>query len=74
MAGHDPSAQMPDRAEGHERKAFDKSHTAAGGSSIILLLLVALGLIGAAAGLVVIGRDYVVSRRIDTDRVGTFAD
>jgi two-component system, cell cycle sensor histidine kinase and response regulator CckA len=59
MAGHDPSAQMPDRAEGHERKAFDKSHTAAGGSSIILLLLVALGLIGAAAGLVVIGRDYV---------------
>jgi len=50
---------MPDRAEGHERKAFDKSHTAAGGSSIILLLLVALGLIGAAAGLIVIGRDYV---------------
>src|SRR6187402_219908 len=59
MAGHDPSAQMPDRAEGHERKAFDKSHTATGGSSIILLLLVALGLIGAAGGLIVIGRDYV---------------
>jgi len=50
---------MPDRAEGHERKAFDKSHTATGGSSIILLLLVALGLIGAAGGLIVIGRDYV---------------
>ena len=50
---------MPDRAEGHERKAFDKSHTAAGGTSIILLLLVALGLIGAAGGLIVIGRDYV---------------
>ena len=50
---------MPDRAEGHERKAFDKSHMAAGGSSIILLLLVALGLIGAAGGLIVIGRDYV---------------
>ncbi|MGB8136295.1 MAG: response regulator [Pseudolabrys sp.] len=32
---------------------------AAGGSSIILLLLVALGLIGAAGGLIVIGRDYV---------------
>src|SRR6188472_1535695 len=59
MAGHDPSAQMPDRAEGHERKAFDKSHTAAGGSSIVLLLLVALGLIGAVGGLIVIGRDYV---------------
>ena len=50
---------MPDRAEGHERKAFDKSHMSAGGSSIILLLLVALGLIGAAAGLIVTGRDYV---------------
>ena len=59
MVSHDPSAQLPDRAEGHERKAFDKSHTAAGGSSIILLLLVALGLIGAAGGLIVIGRDYV---------------
>ncbi len=59
MVSHDPSAQMPDRAEGHERKAFDKSHMAAGGSSIILLLLVALGLIGAAGGLIVIGRDYV---------------
>jgi two-component system cell cycle sensor histidine kinase/response regulator CckA len=60
MAGLDPSAQMPDRAGGHERKAFDKSHTAAaGGSSIILLILVALGLIGAAAGLILIGRDYV---------------
>ena len=59
MVSHDPPAQMPDRAEGHERKAFDKSHMAAGGSSIILLLLVALGLIGAAGGLIVIGRDYV---------------
>ena len=59
MVSHDPSAQLPDRAEGHERKAFDKSHMAAGGSSIILLLLVALGLIGAAGGLIVIGRDYV---------------
>src|SRR5262245_5010043 len=60
MAGHDPSTQIPDRAEGHDRKAFDKSQTATGGgSSIILLLLVALGLIGAAGGLIVVGRDYV---------------
>lgn len=59
MVGHDPSTQMPDRAEGPERKAFDKSQTAAGGSSIILLLLVALGLIGAAGGLILVGRDYV---------------
>jgi two-component system cell cycle sensor histidine kinase/response regulator CckA len=50
---------MPDRAEGHDRKAFDKSQTARGGSSIILLLLVALGLIGAAGGLILVGRDYV---------------
>src|SRR5262245_10456679 len=59
MAGHDPSTQIPDRAEGHDRKAFDKSQTATGGSSIILLLLVALGLIGAAGGLILVGRDYV---------------
>jgi two-component system cell cycle sensor histidine kinase/response regulator CckA len=50
---------MPDRAEGHDRKAFDKSQAARGGSSIILLLLVALGLIGAAGGLILVGRDYV---------------
>ncbi len=59
MTGQDPSGQAPDRAEGHERKAFDKSQMAAGGSSIILMLLVAFGLIGAAGGLIVIGRDYV---------------
>ena len=59
MTSQDPSAQTPDRAEGHERKAFDKSQMAAGGSSIILMLLVAFGLIGAAGGLIVIGRDYV---------------
>ena len=59
MTGQDPSAQTPDRAEGHERKAFDKSQMAPGGSSIILMLLVAFGLIGAAGGLIVIGRDYV---------------
>src|SRR5262245_12515122 len=59
MTGPDPSTQMPDRAEGHDRKAFDNSQTGAGGSSIILLLLVALGLIGAAGGLILVGRDYV---------------
>jgi two-component system cell cycle sensor histidine kinase/response regulator CckA len=59
MADQNPSAQMPDRTNGHERKAFDKSQTTPGGNSIILLLLVALGLIGAAGGLIVIGRDYV---------------
>jgi two-component system cell cycle sensor histidine kinase/response regulator CckA len=60
MAGHDPatSAQGRDRAEGHERKAFDKSQTSSGGS-VGLLLLVALALIAAAAGLVLIGHDYV---------------
>ncbi|HZP69348.1 MAG TPA: response regulator [Pseudolabrys sp.] len=60
MASHDPSTlAQPDRAEGHERKAFDKSQTAQSSGSIGLLLLVALALIGAAGGLVLVGHDYV---------------
>ena len=45
--------------EGRERKAFDKSRNAPRGSSIGLVILVAAALIGAAGGLVSIGRDYV---------------
>jgi len=60
MASHDPAAltQPPDRAEGHERKAIDKSQNASAGS-IGLVLLVAAALVGAATGLILIGRDYV---------------
>ncbi|HEY7230745.1 MAG TPA: response regulator [Pseudolabrys sp.] len=61
MAGHDPSApaQVAERADPHERKAFDKSQEGSSGGSIGLLLLVALALIGAAGGLTWVSRDYV---------------
>ncbi len=60
MASHDPAAptQAHDRAEGHERKAFDKSQDAPAGS-ISKVLLVAAVLVGAAGGLIYVGRDYV---------------
>jgi two-component system cell cycle sensor histidine kinase/response regulator CckA len=60
MASHDPAAptQARDRAEGHERKAFDKSQDAPAGS-ISKVLLVAAALVGAAGGLIYVGRDYV---------------
>ena len=60
MASHDPAAptQARDRAEGHERKAFDKSQDAPAGS-IGKVLLVAAALVGAAGGLIYVGRDYV---------------
>jgi two-component system cell cycle sensor histidine kinase/response regulator CckA len=61
MASHDPPAltQARDRAEGHERKAFDKSQNAPRGGSIILVLAIAAVLIAAAGGLIYVGRDYV---------------
>jgi two-component system cell cycle sensor histidine kinase/response regulator CckA len=60
MASHDPAAptKARDRAEGHERKAFDKSQDAPAGS-ISKVLLVAGALVGAAGGLIYVGRDYV---------------
>ncbi len=60
MASHDPAPLTParDRAEGQERKAFDKSQNAPVGS-ISLVLLVAAALIAAAGGLIYVGRDYV---------------
>jgi len=60
MASHDPAAptQARDSAEGHERKAFDKSQDAPAGS-ISKVLLVAGVLVGAAGGLIYVGRDYV---------------
>ena len=61
MASHDPAAltEARDRAEGHERKAFDKSQNAPRGGSISLVLAVAAVLIAAAGGLIYVGRDYV---------------
>jgi two-component system, cell cycle sensor histidine kinase and response regulator CckA len=60
MASHDPAALTPvrDRAQGQDRKAFDKSQNAPVGS-ISLVLLVAGALIAAAGGLIYVGRDYV---------------
>jgi two-component system cell cycle sensor histidine kinase/response regulator CckA len=60
MAGQDQAAQTtaPDRGEGQGRQAFDKSQSAPRSGSIGLVLLIALALVGAAAGLIYIGRDY----------------
>ena len=61
MAGQDQSAltQARSRTGELERKAFDKSQSASRGSSIGLVILVAVALIAAAGGLVWVGRDYV---------------
>ena len=61
MASHDPPAltQARGRAEGHERKAFDKSQNAPRGGSISLVLTIAAVLTAAAGGLIYVGRDYV---------------
>ena len=59
MASPDPATLLRDRAQGHERKAFDKSQSAPRGGSITLVLVVAVALIAAAGGLVYVGRDYV---------------
>ena len=44
--------------EGQPRQAFDKSQSAPRSGSIGLVLLVALGLVAAAAGLIYVGHDY----------------
>src|SRR5471030_3221408 len=61
MADTDPAPQTP-APEEHEpkqaRQAFDKSQSAPRAGSIGLVLLVAVALVGAAAGLIYVGRDY----------------
>ena len=59
MASQDPATLLRGRAQGHERKAFDKSQSAPRSGSITLVLAVAAALIAAAGGLVYVGRDYV---------------
>jgi len=49
---------MPDRGETPGRQAFDKSQSAPRSGSIGMVLLVALALVAAAAGLIYVGRDY----------------
>jgi two-component system, cell cycle sensor histidine kinase and response regulator CckA len=78
MASHDPAAptKARDRAEGHDRKAFDKSQDAPAGS-ISKVLLVAGALVGAAGGLIYVGRDYeeayVLTLLAALGTVGVFA-
>ena len=65
MAGQDPAAQRPapNRSDGQVlqelgRRAFDKSQSAPRGGSVGLVLLVALALVAAAAGLLSIEPTY----------------
>src|ERR1700690_3282558 len=60
MADQEPAAQppAPDRSEGPGRQAFDKSQSAPRSGSVGLVLLIAMALIVAAAGLIYIDRLY----------------
>jgi two-component system cell cycle sensor histidine kinase/response regulator CckA len=61
MAPKDPAAQDPAPAgpgSGQARQAFDKSQSAPRSGSLGQVLVVALGLVAAAAGLIYIGREY----------------
>jgi len=60
MAAQDPAAKTPasDGSDGQGRQAFDKSQSAPRSGSIGMVLLVALALVAAAAGLIYVGRDY----------------
>src|SRR5471032_555266 len=52
------AADQSPTPEGQPRQAFDKSQSAPRAGSIGLVLLVALGLVAAAAGLIYVGHDY----------------
>jgi two-component system cell cycle sensor histidine kinase/response regulator CckA len=60
MAGQERQQRPPDRSDGQGqgRQAFDKSQSAPRSGSIGMVLLVAVLLVAAAAGLIYIGRDY----------------
>jgi len=62
MAGQDRTKQPPeDGSEGQGRAAFDRSQSVPRRGSIGKVLLVALLLVGAAAGLVYVGREHSAS-------------
>jgi len=67
----------PESAEAPARPAFDKSASAPRGGSIGLVLLVAFGLIAAAAGLIYVGREqaqtYLMALLAALGTVGVFA-
>jgi two-component system cell cycle sensor histidine kinase/response regulator CckA len=79
MAAQDPAAPTParERSEGQGRQAFDKSQSAPRSGSIGMVLLVAVLLVGAAAGLIYVGRDYaeiyIVGLLATLGTIGVFA-
>ena len=79
MAAQDPAAPTParERSEGQWRQAFDKSQSAPRSGSIGMVLLVAVLLVGAAAGLIYVGRDYaeiyIVGLLATLGTIGVFA-
>ena len=79
MAAQDPAAPTParERSEAQGRQAFDKSQSAPRSGSIGMVLLVAVLLVGAAAGLIYVGRDYaeiyIVGLLATLGTIGVFA-
>ena len=79
MAGEDRATQpkAADRDAGQGRAAFDRSQSAPRGGSIGMVLLVALLLVVAAAGLVYVGRDhsatYILALLALLGTIGVFA-
>src|SRR3569623_2691243 len=62
MAGQDRAGQdAAERGEGQRRRAFDKSQAVPRGGSVGLVLLVALLLAGAGAGLALVGHEHAAS-------------
>ena len=79
MAGQDRTTRTPaqDSGEGEGRQAFDQSQSAPRGGSIGLVLLVAVLLVGAAAGLMYVGRgqaeNYILALLAVLGTIGVFA-
>lgn len=79
MAAQDPAAPTParERSEAQGRQAFDKSQSAPRSGSIGMVLLVAVLLVGAAASLIYVGRDYaetyILALLAGLGTVGVFA-
>ncbi len=79
MAGQDRTTRTPaqDGGEGEGRQAYDQSQSVPRGGSIGMVLLVALLLVGAAAGLIYVGRGhaetYILALLAVLGTIGVFA-
>ncbi len=58
MAGQDRTTRTAARAEGPGRPVFDNSASVPRGGSIVFVLAIAVALVAAAAGLILVGRPY----------------